>query len=291
MSGILYVVGTPIGNLGDMSPRALETLASVDFIAAEDTRVTIKLLNRFEIKNKLISYHEHNRAEKGETILEMLLSGKSCALVTDAGMPVISDPGQDLVKLCRENGVEVAAVPGPSAVITALAVSGLNVARFSFEGFLTVNKPKRREHLEEIKAEKKTMVFYEAPHKLADTLRDLHTALGDRNIAIIKELTKIHESAEFTTLAEVNGKYDGVKLKGEYVIIVEAKSEAQLAEEAAETAPDPVELARRYIADGLSKNEAAKRAAKETGAKKGDIYKLLLNENTADEGGTGGNDR
>ncbi len=277
MSGKLYVVGTPIGNLGDFSPRAVETLSSVDFIAAEDTRVTIKLLNHFEIKNKLISYHEHNRAEKGETIIDLILSGKSCALVSDAGMPVISDPGQDLVKLCRENGIEVESVPGPSAVITALAVSGLNVARFTFEGFLTGNKPKRREHLEEIKSEKKTMVFYEAPHKLADTLHDLHTALGDRRIAIIKELTKIHENAEYTTLAEADGKYDGIKLKGEYVLIIEAKSDEQLREEASENAPNPVELAKSFLADGIGMNEAAKRAAKETGAKKGDIYRALIN--------------
>lgn len=284
MAGTLYVVGTPIGNLGDMSPRAIETLSSVDFIAAEDTRVTIKLLNRFEIKNKLISYHEHNRAEKGEAIIDMLLGGMSCALVTDAGMPVISDPGQDLVKLCRENNIEVVAVPGPSAVITALAVSGLNVSRFTFEGFLTVNKPKRREHLEEIKSEKKTMVFYEAPHKLADTLHDLHTALGNRRIAIIKELTKIHESAEFTTLDEVDGKYDGIKLKGEYVIIIEAKSEEEIAAETAESAPDPIELARSLMAEGIGMNEAAKRAAKETGTKKGDIYKALVNRADNDEG-------
>lgn len=277
MAGTLYVVGTPIGNLGDMSPRAAETLSSVDFIAAEDTRVTIKLLNRFDIKNKLISYHEHNRAEKGAAIIDMLLEGQSCALVSDAGMPVISDPGQELVGLCRKNGIDVVAVPGPSAVITALAVSGLNVARFTFEGFLTVNKPKRREHLEEIKSEKKTMVFYEAPHKLADTLHDLHSALGNRRIAIIKELTKIHENAEFTTLEDVDGKYDGVKLKGEYVIIVEAKTEEELAAERAEEAPDPVGLARFYMLEGLSMNEAAKRSAKETNTKKGDIYKALVN--------------
>lgn len=289
--GKLYVVGTPIGNLGDFSPRAMETLEKVDFIAAEDTRVTAKLLNRFGIKKPMVIYQKFNEREQGEVIVSRLAAGESCAIVTDAGMPCISDPGETLVKMCVAAEIPIEAVPGPSAVISALAVSGLSVSRFTFEGFLSVKRTSRMEHLHELLHERRTMVFYEAPHKLADTLRDLHTALGDRNIAIIKELTKIHESAEFTTLAEVDGKYDDVKLKGEYVIIVEAKSEAQLAEEAAETAPDPVELARRYIADGLSKNEAAKRAAKETGAKKGDIYKLLLNENTADEGGTGGNDR
>ncbi len=273
MAGELFVVGTPIGNLGDFSPRAAETLRTVDFIAAEDTRVSIKLLNYFDIKNKLIAYHEHNRAEKGPSIVERILAGESCALVTDAGMPAISDPGQDLVRLCHESGIKVNTVPGPSAIITALALSGLEVSRFTFEGFLTGNKPKRREHLEEIKTERKTMVFYEAPHKLAATLHDLHTALGDRKIALIKELTKLHENIEFGTLSEFDGKYDGVKLKGEYVIIIEAKSEEQLKSE--EEQADPVALARQYIEEGLSINEAAKKAAKETGTKKSDIYREL----------------
>ncbi|MBO5396561.1 MAG: 16S rRNA (cytidine(1402)-2'-O)-methyltransferase [Clostridia bacterium] len=273
MAGELYVVGTPIGNLGDFSPRAVETLRTVDFIAAEDTRVSIKLLNYFDIKNKLIAYHEHNRAEKGPSIVERILAGESCALVTDAGMPAISDPGQDLVRLCHESGIKVNTVPGPSAIITALALSGLEVSRFTFEGFLTGNKPKRREHLEEIKTERKTMVFYEAPHKLAATLHDLHTALGDRKIALIKELTKIHENIEFGTLSELDGKYDGVKLKGEYVIIIEAKTEEEIASESDEI--DPVELAKSYIAEGLSINEAAKKAAKETNTKKSDIYREL----------------
>lgn len=273
MAGELFVVGTPIGNLGDFSPRAVETLRSVDFIAAEDTRVSIKLLNYFDIKNKLIAYHEHNRAEKGPSIVERILSGESCALVTDAGMPAISDPGQDLVRLCHESGIKVNTVPGPSAIITALALSGLEVSRFTFEGFLTGNKPKRREHLEEIKTERKTMVFYEAPHKLAATLHDLYNTLGDRKIALIKELTKIHENIEFGTLSEFNGKYDGVKLKGEYVIIIEAKSEEEIKSE--EEEKDPVELARSYIEEGMSINEAAKKAAKETGAKKSDIYREL----------------
>lgn len=274
MAGELYVVGTPIGNLGDLSPRAVETLRTVDFIAAEDTRVSIKLLNYFDIKNRLIAYHEHNRAEKGPSIVERILAGESCALVTDAGMPAISDPGQDLVRLCHESGIKVNTVPGPSAIITALALSGLEVSRFTFEGFLTGNKPKRREHLEEIKTERKTMVFYEAPHKLAATLHDLHTALGDRRIALVKELTKIHESIEFGSLSELDGKYDGVKLKGEYVIIIEAKTEAEIASEAEEA--DPVELAKAYIAEGLSINEAAKKAAKETNTKKSEIYRQLV---------------
>ncbi len=274
MSGELYVVGTPIGNLGDFSPRAVETLRTVDFIAAEDTRVSIKLLNYFDIKNKLVAYHEHNRAEKGPTIVERILAGESCALVTDAGMPAISDPGQDLVRLCHESGIKVNTVPGPSAIITALALSGLEVSRFTFEGFLTLNKPKRREHLEEIKTERKTMVFYEAPHKLAATLHDLYTTLGDRKVALVKELTKIHENIEFANLSELDGKYDGQKLKGEYVIIIEAKSEEQLEAEKEEI--DPIELARAYIEEGFSVNEAAKKAAKESGCKKSDIYKALI---------------
>ncbi len=273
MAGELFVVGTPIGNLGDFSPRAVETLRNVDFIAAEDTRVSIKLLNYFDIKNKLIAYHEHNRAEKGPSIVERILSGESCALVTDAGMPAISDPGQDLVRLCHESGINVVTVPGPSAIITALALSGLEVSRFTFEGFLTGNKPKRREHLEEIKTERKTMVFYEAPHKLAATLHDLHTALGDRKVALIKELTKIHENIEFGTLSELDGKYDKMKLKGEYVIIIEAKSKEEI--KAEEEVKDPVSLAKEYISEGFSVNEAAKKAAKETGTKKSDIYKIL----------------
>ena len=274
MPGELYVVGTPIGNLGDFSPRAVETLRTVDFIAAEDTRVSIKLLNYFDIKNKLIAYHEHNRAEKGPSIVERILAGESCALVTDAGMPAISDPGQDLVRLCHESGIKVNTVPGPSAIITALALSGLEVSRFTFEGFLTGNKPKRREHLEEIKTERKTMVFYEAPHKLAATLHDLHTALGDRKIALIKELTKIHESVEHTTLSEAAAKYNGVKLKGEYVLIIEGKKK----EESTEDEIDGITLAKQLVAEGLSASEAAKRAAKESGMKKGDIYKALMEE-------------
>ncbi len=274
MAGELYVVGTPIGNLGDLSPRAVETLRTVDFIAAEDTRVSIKLLNYFDIKNKLVAYHEHNRAERGPSIVERILSGESCALVTDAGMPAISDPGQDLVRLCHESGIKVNTVPGPSAIITALALSGLEVSRFTFEGFLTLNKPKRREHLEELKTERKTMVFYEAPHKLAATLHDLYVTLGDRKVALVKELTKIHESIEFGMLSELDGKYDENRPKGEYVIIIEAKSEAQLESEKEKI--DPVELARSYIEEGFSINEAAKKAAKESGCKKSDIYKALV---------------
>ena len=191
MTGKLYVVGTPICNLSDFSPRAAECLRNCDFIAAEDTRVTLKLLNRFDIKKPLISYFEHNRRERGEIILARILGGESCALVTDAGMPAISDPGQDLVDICIASGVNVVSVPGPTAFATAVALSGLPSGRFTFEGFLSVNKQSRAEHLDSIKDEKRTMVFYEAPHKLLRTLKDLYACLGDRRIAIIKELTKI----------------------------------------------------------------------------------------------------
>lgn len=273
MAGTLFVVGTPIGNLGDMSPRAVQAMAQCDFIAAEDTRVTLKLLNHFDIKKPMVSYYEHNRAQKGSLILDRIISGENCVLVTDAGMPAISDPGIDLVDLCHEAGVSVVSVPGPSAIVTAAAISGLDVSRFSFEGFLSVNKPKRREHLAELVTERKTMIFYEAPHKLAATLNDLYETLGDRRIAIIKELTKIHESVERTTLKEAAGKYDGIKLKGEYVIIIEAKKDEKDGEEI-----DGIALAKKFVSSGMKMNDAAKLAAQESGMKKGDIYKALTED-------------
>ena len=273
MAGTLFVVGTPIGNLGDMSPRAVQAMAQCDFIAAEDTRVTLKLLNHFDIKKPMVSYYEHNRAQKGSLILDRIISGENCVLVTDAGMPAISDPGIDLVDLCHEAGVSVVSVPGPSAIVTAAAISGLDVSRFSFEGFLSVNKPKRREHLAELVTERKTMIFYEAPHKLVATLNDLYETLGDRRIAIITELTKIHESVERTTLKEAAGKYDGIKLKGEYVIIIEAKKDEEDGEEI-----DGIALAKKFVSSGMKMNDAAKLAAQESGMKKGDIYKALTED-------------
>ena len=273
MAGALYIVGTPIGNLSDFSPRALETLKACDFIAAEDTRVTLKLLNHFDFKKELVPYHEHNRREAGGRILERLCAGESCALVTDAGMPAISDPGEELVNAAHENGVPVASVPGPSAVVTALALSGLHTARFTFEGFLSVAKKSRREHLASLVNEPRTMVFYEAPHKLPATLRDMYEAFGDRRIALVKEITKIHETVERTTLAAAAEKYSEVKPKGEYVLIIEAKTQEELAENENE---DPVALAQSLLKQGLSVNDAAKQAARLTGAKKGDIYKKLL---------------
>lgn len=275
MAGILYVVGTPIGNLGDMSPRAVETLSKVDFIAAEDTRVTVKLLNHFEIKKPMISYFEHNRRAKGEIIIDRILKGESCALVTDAGMPAVSDPGEDLVRLCHENGIIVSAVPGPTAFATAVALSGMSVGRFTFEGFLSMNKVSRREHLESIKDEKRTMVFYEAPHKLSNTLKDLYETLGDRDLAIVREITKVHEQVIRTTLSEAASRYSEEGLKGEIVLVVSGKADST---EDEYSLSDAVALAKRYINDGLGVSAAAKQAAKETGIKKGDIYKELQEE-------------
>lgn len=275
MSGKLYVVGTPIGNLSDFSPRAVETLASVDFIAAEDTRVTLKLLNHFEIKKPMVSYFEHNRRERGEIIFERIKSGENCAIVTDAGMPAISDPGEDLVNLCLSNGITVESVPGPTAFATAVAMSGLPSGRFTFEGFLSVNKPSRREHLEEIVSERRTMVFYEAPHKLTATLKDLYKYLGDRRIALVKELTKIHETVERTTLSEACEKYSAQTPKGEFVIVIEGSTEPKQKEVSLDEA---VALAKGLVENGMAINDAAKEIAKETKLKKGDIYKALLGE-------------
>lgn len=275
MSGKLYVVGTPIGNLSDFSPRAVETLASVDFIAAEDTRVTLKLLNHFEIKKPMVSYFEHNRRERGEIILERIKSGENCAIVTDAGMPAISDPGEDLVNLCLSNEIAVESVPGPTAFATAVAMSGLPSGRFTFEGFLSVNKPSRREHLEEIVSERRTMVFYEAPHKLTATLKDLYKYLGDRRIALIKELTKIHETVERTTLSEACEKYSAQTPKGEFVLVIEGSTEPKQKEVSLDEA---FALAKGLVENGMAINDAAKEIAKETKLKKGDIYKALLGE-------------
>lgn len=269
---MLYVVGTPIGNLGDISPRALETLEKVDFIAAEDTRVSLKLLNHFGIKKPMISYFEHNRREKGEIIVDRILSGETCAIITDAGMPAVSDPGEDLVALCHERGVKVSVVPGPSAFVAALALSGMNVGRFTFEGFLSMNKQSRREHLASVRDEKRTMIFYEAPHKLAATLKDLYETLGDREISIVREITKIHEEVIKTTLAVASEKYADNSLKGEIVLVIEGKKEE---EESEITLDDALFLARKFMDEGMGASMAAKQAAKETGLKKGDIYKAL----------------
>ncbi|WP_417019298.1 16S rRNA (cytidine(1402)-2'-O)-methyltransferase, partial [Anaerotruncus massiliensis (ex Liu et al. 2021)] len=271
----LYVVGTPIGNLGDFSPRALETLQNCSFIAAEDTRVTLKLLNRFEIKKPLVSYYEHNIRERGQEILARILAGEDCAVVTDAGMPCISDPGEDLVRLCAENGVETVVVPGPSAAVSALAVSGLPTARFSFEGFLSVKRTSRMEHLEAVREDPRTLIFYEAPHKLVSTLADMLEAFGDRRIALARELTKVHEEVRRTTLAGAAAHYAENPPRGEFVLIVEGappkKTEPPDFREA-------VELTLGLAAQGASLSEAAKEAARRTGYKKGELYKAALKE-------------
>jgi len=271
--GTLYVVGTPLGNLGDLTFRALETLKTVDFIAAEDTRITARLLNHFELKKPLVSYFEHNRRERGEEVLARLLAGENAALVTDAGMPAISDPGEDLVRLCREHEVPVAAVPGPCAIATALAVSGMPSARFTFEGFLSTGGKSRREHLTALQSEPRTIILYEAPHKLSRTLSDLEKALGkERKIAIVRELTKIHEEVIVTTLAEAVIRYTEEKPRGEFVLVIEGTAK--------ETAPamdlnSAAALAESYLAEGLSRPEAAKKAAAAGGFSKSEIYKLI----------------
>ena len=273
MSGILYLVGTPIGNLGDFSPRAIQTLKEADFIAAEDTRVTLKLLNHFSVKKPMVSYFEHNRRERGEQIVARMLAGESCALVTDAGMPAASDPGGDLVALCHERGIRVCAVPGPAAFVTALALSGLPAGRFTFEGFLSVNKRSRKEHLASLAGEARTMIFYEAPHKLPATLRDLYAALGDRRIAIVREITKVHEEVLRTTLGQAAGAYADGGLRGEIVLVIEG---AEAPAQDAVLLEDAVEIARGRMAAGQSASDAARQTARETGLKKGDLYKALL---------------
>ena len=265
----LYVVGTPIGNLLDFSPRAVETLKSVDFIAAEDTRVTLKLLTHFGIQKPLVSYYEHNLREKGEYILEKIENGESCAIVTDAGMPCISDPGEDLVRLCAERGIEINVVPSPTAAMSALAISGLSTSRFSFEGFLSVTKKQRQAHLDEIKNYKRTLIFYEAPHKLINTLEDLLSNLGDRKISLCRELTKIHEEVLRGRISDMLNYYKDKTPKGEYVLVVEG---AQETPEKTLTLEDAVNIAGELIKSGVKASEACKEAAKKTGFSKSEIY-------------------
>lgn len=273
MAGTLYLVGTPIGNLGDFSPRAQEVLRQVDFIAAEDTRVTLKLLNHFEIKKPLICYFEHNRAEMGEKLLARLLAGESCALVSDAGMPAISDPGEDIVRRCAEHGVTVSCAPGPCALATALAVSGLPTQRFCFEGFLSTASKSRREHLEQLKNERRTMIFYEAPHKLLRTLGDFLDYFGDRDIALCRELTKLHEEIIRTTVSGALRLYGQTPPRGEYVIVMRGAPEP---EGPAVTREQALALVREYRAAGASLKEAAKKAAAGTGFSKNELYALAV---------------
>ena len=274
MSGTLYLVATPIGNLGDFSPRAVETLKAVDFVAAEDTRVSVKLLNHFDIKKSLVSYHEHNHVSAGRSILARLLAGESCALVTDAGTPAISDPGEDLVRLCAENGVEVIAVPGCCAAVNALAVSGLPTGRFTFEGFLTVNKKSRRERLDTLKNEERTMIFHEAPHKLRTTLDDLCAAFGpDRRVALCRELTKLHEETRRCTLGEAAAWYAENAPKGEYVLVVAGAAPRQAA---AVTLEEGVAQVLALRNQGVRLKDAAKEVAEHTGLSKNELYAAAL---------------
>lgn len=274
MAGILCLVPTPIGNLGDISPRARRALEEADFIAAEDTRVTLKLLNYLELKKPLVSYYEHNKAESGPRVLSRILSGENCVLVSDAGSPAISDPGEDLVKLCADAGVTVTAIPGPCAAITALSVSGLPTGRFCFEGFLSTNKKLRREHLTGLSGEHRTMIFYEAPHKLKTTLDDLVSAFGaERRISLCRELTKLHEEIFRTTLGEAVAHYAENEPRGEFVLIVEGAPET---EETALTLDDAVRLVAAEMESGLSKKDAVKQISKETGLPKNALYEAVL---------------
>lgn len=274
MPGTLTLVPTPIGNLGDISPRCRAALEAADFIAAEDTRVTLKLLNHLGLKKSLISYFEHNKAFKGEAIVARILAGENCALVSDAGSPAISDPGEDLVRQCAEVGITVTAIPGPCAVITGLSISGLPTGRFCFEGFLSTAKKSRLAHLNSLKAEERTMIFYEAPHKLVQTLKDLCEAFGvERPISLCRELTKLHEEVVRTTLGEALARYTENPPKGEFVLVVAG------AEPQEEETPSPEDAAARMqqlMEKGMSRKEAARQVSQETGIPKNQLYNMSL---------------
>ena len=276
MSAMLYLVPTPIGNLGDISQRCRETLEAADFIAAEDTRVTLKLLNHLGIKKSLVSYYEHNKAAQGSRIVERILGGETCALVSDAGSPAISDPGEDLVKQCAAAGIPVCAIPGPCAAITALSISGQATGRFCFEGFLSTAKKSRREHLESLKSEQRTMIFYEAPHKLLTTLADMAEVFGgDRPLSLCRELTKLHEEVVRTTLSEALERYTENPPKGEFVLIVAgAKPEEKEIPSETDAAARLAEL----TAQGLSRKDAVKQTAKELGLSKNAVYGIALKD-------------
>lgn len=274
MSGKLYLCATPIGNLEDITFRVLRTLKEADLIAAEDTRHSLQLLNHFEIKKPLLSYHEHSAAHVSENIIERLQNGESCAVVTDAGMPCISDPGEDLVRMCRDLDIPVEAVPGPTAMATAAAVCGIPASRFAFEGFLSVTKKQRFAHLKSVAADTHTLIFYEAPHKLRTTLEDMLKYFGDRRISICRELTKIHEEVMRTTLSEAISYYETNSPRGEYVLVVEGAGEDN--SEKDYTLEDAVKLAKELTEKGIKLTDACKEAASVTGIKKNDIYSALM---------------
>ena len=274
MAGMLYLVPTPIGNLGDISVRCRETLEKADFIAAEDTRVTLKLLNYLGIKKSLISYYEHNRSQKGDVIVNRILAGETCALVSDAGSPAISDPGEDLVKQCAAAGIAVCAIPGPCAVITALSISGQATGRFCFEGFLSTAKKSRHAHLESLKNEQRTMIFYEAPHKLLNTLESMAEAFGgDRSISLCRELTKLHEEVVRTTLSGAIELYTQQAPKGEFVLVVAGAPEEI---KATATVEDAVKRVAELMAEGLSRKDAVKQTAQELDMPKNVVYDAAL---------------
>ena len=274
MAGMLYLVPTPIGNLGDISQRCRETLEAADFIAAEDTRVSLKLLNHLGIKKSLVSYFEHNKTFKGEQIVARILAGETCALVSDAGSPAISDPGEDLVKQCAAAGITVCAIPGPCAVITALSISGQATGRFCFEGFLSTSKKSRREHLESLKSEQRTMIFYEAPHKLLTTLEDMAEVFGsERSISLCRELTKLHEEVVRTTLSGAIEKYTQAPPKGEFVLVIAG---AEPVEEESATPMDAEQRLKQLLESGMSRKDAVKQTAKELDLPKNAVYEIAL---------------
>lgn len=276
--GVLYIVGTPIGNLKDITLRAIETLQNVDIILAEDTRQTLKLLNHLNISKQLISYHRHNEEAKVQMVVELLDAGKNIALVSDAGMPIISDPGQGLVRYLVENNYKIEVIPGVTALITAIVKSGMDSTRFSFEGFLSVSKKQRIKRLNELKEEIRTMIFYEAPHKILYTLKDMYETFGQRDICICRELTKIHEEYRHTTFKEAIKNIEENGIKGEIVLIVEGRNELELEEKRKEELGkiDPVNLVKEYMGYGIEKKEAIKRVAKELGVNKNEVYKKCL---------------
>lgn len=276
MKGKLYLCPTPIGNLSDITLRTLDVLKSVDLIAAEDTRVSSKLLKHFDIKVPTTSYYEHNKREKGGYLLEKLLTGENIAVITDAGMPGISDPGEDLVRLCIENEIEVEALPGPCAFATALVASGMPTGRFAFEGFLTVNRKNRLSHLESVKNDIRTLIFYEAPHKLLTTLKDMLNIFGDREITLARELTKHYEEYRRTTLKEAINYYEEIHPKGEFVLIIKGADEKKLIEEYRESLPPAEDLLRRYAAENLRAKELTRRVADELKLPRREIYELYL---------------
>ena len=274
MPSTLYLVATPIGNLADVSERAIKVLSEVDFIAAEDTRNTMKLLGSLGIKNELVSYFEHNKRASGERIVARLLAGECCALVTDAGMPAISDPGEDIVRLCSEAGITVSIIPGACAAVSALALSALPTRRFTFEGFLSANKGERKRALEALVREERTMIFYEAPHKLRATLADMLSVLGDRKISLCREITKLNEEVVRTTLSAAISLYEEREPRGEYVLVLEGASQSE-AEENPLSSLTPEEHVMHYVNLGMSKMDAIKAASKDRKIPKSEMYKLV----------------